>query len=617
MTLRNGFTIGEWEVFPLESRLSRDGKDWRIQPKTMKVLLCLAEAEGRVVARDELLREVWGERAVTDEPLTKSISKLRRVLGDDRADPRYILTIPKSGYRLLQPALPITDAPSTARKPSRRLTVIALVAAIGIVASALVFTSIQRTAGIAKPRMQSVVVLPFVDMSPSGDQEYMSDGVAEELLNLLSKNPDLKVISRTSAFSFKGKAVDVREIAEQLDVAYVLEGSVRTADDRIRVTTQLIDAVADTRLWAQTYDAEMADIFSIQDEIAATVVRKLELTLLGNVPKTRETSPDAYAEFLQARYLHEHPAGDSLQNAFKHYEAALAIDPTYVPAWVWLAALYDDTVNSSGLARDEVGRLARRAIDNALQIDSDDPLALGMSGVLIDAWDNDPATAATRMQRALDLDPNNPILLRWAAILLNSLGRYDEAVRVTEYLFTQDPIGDIAKVNLASTYLLAGRFDDAIRVCQISVALSSEPGPCRSRLIIAHLYAGDPASALDLLQPIEGSRVYTRLAPMVFHALGRSADFGTALAALESNYEAGDTGLAYWLGHTFVFVGKYDAALDWFERAVDHGVAGPSPSAAYFSLMVDDSRWQKLLQRVGRDAETLRTIRLAVTLPAA
>ena len=625
MDLRSGFTLGEWSVYPLEGRLSGAAGDRRVQPKSMEVLLCLAEVGGEVVERDTLLRRVWGNAAVTDEPLTRCIGELRRALGDRRADPAYILTIPKRGYRLLKAAEALTQPPAGAPAAHvlRRIPMLVAGLLALIVIGVLAFYFLRTPQPVpAEPAQiardvvtRSIAVLPFSDMSERGDQEYMSDGVAEELLNLLARIPELRVISRTSAFAFKGQALEATEIARRLDVAYLLEGSVRTSGQRIRITAQLIDARTDTHLWSRTFDREMQDVFAIQDEIASQVVDELELTLLSDAPLTRQTDPDAYALFLQARYLHEHTGGDSFQRAFDYYEAALEIDANYVPAWVWLAALYDDTVNSSELPREEVGRLARDAIERALAIDPDDPLALGMSSILLDAWDNDLQLAAKRMRKALTRDPNNPILLRWAAILLSSLGRNEEAVQVAEYLFERDPIGSISMVNLASLYLMSGRTTDAIRICEIELALSRQGSPCESRLIVAHVYAGEAESAFDALQKVSGSRVHLRLAPMVWHALGDRAQYAAALEALQTGFENGDTGLAYWLGRTLLLAGDRDGALRWFEAGADAGTLNVAPTAAYYRELRGDQRWNTLLQRLGRTPESLGQIELAVRLP--
>ncbi len=631
MNLRDGFVLGDWTVLPLEGRITSAAGSSAVRPKAVDVLLCLAEADGAVVERDELLRQVWGERAVSDEPLTRCIGDLRRAFGDTRSNPEYILTIPKRGYRLVRKPrpLPVVESESRAaavpRSWSRRVldairkpTVAVLLALAVVLAAMLVKTALDDISSAAPepaaPTVadHSIAVLPFADMSAQQDQAYMGDGVAEEVLSLLAKIPGLRVISRSSTFSLKGSTIDIREVARQFNVGYVLEGSVRTSADRVRITVQLIDGRTDTHVWAETYDRELRDIFEIQDEIASAVVARLQLTILGDTPKSRPTDPEAYALFLQGRYLHEQPAGDSMQRAFDFYRDALEIDPDYVPAWVWLGALYDDTVNSSGLPREEVGRLAQNAVQRALEIEPDDPLALGMAAVLTGDWNDDLAGAAAQMQRAIDMDPTNPILLRWSAIVLTGLGQHDEAVRVNEYLYERDPLGNIAKINLAATYLNAGRYADAVRVCRIEVALTGETSPCGSRLILAYVHAGDAGAAFEQLERTGPSRVYTRLAPLVSAALGRQTGFEHSLGELLSAYEAGDTGLAYWVAYTWAYVGDADQMFDWLERSRQHGVLDVEPGEHAYRRYVDDPRWADLMARAGRSPGELDAIALSI-----
>ncbi|KPK58033.1 MAG: hypothetical protein AMJ59_16815, partial [Gammaproteobacteria bacterium SG8_31] len=184
----------------------------------------------------------------------------------------------------------------------------------------------------APPPDRSIAVLPFADMSPDKDQEYLSDGLSEELLNLLAKVPELRVASRTSAFSFKGKDVKIADVAAELNVAHVLEGSVRKAGNRVRITAQLIDAGTDVHLWSETWDRTLDDVFAIQDEIAANVVDELRVTLLGEAPTIEETDPEAYNLFLQARHLGRQGSGESMLRAVDLLKQVLAMDPDYVPA---------------------------------------------------------------------------------------------------------------------------------------------------------------------------------------------------------------------------------------------------------------------------------------------
>src|SRR5437868_13908965 len=203
---------------------------------------------------------------------------------------------------------------------------------LGAIVAAFMIVSRRPTKSLSAIPEKSIAVLPFVDMSSGKDQEYFSDGISEELLNLLAKIPQLQVTARTSSFSFKGKEVAIPEIARTLHVAHVLEGSVRKAGNSVRITVQLIKAGTDTHLWSQTYDRKLDDIFAIQDEIAADVVKQLKITLLGAAPKARTTDPEAYALYLQAVQLGRQFTAEPFQQSDALYRKVLAIDPRYAPA---------------------------------------------------------------------------------------------------------------------------------------------------------------------------------------------------------------------------------------------------------------------------------------------
>ena len=202
---------------------------------------------------------------------------------------------------------------------------------------------------------KSIAVLPFIDMSAKKDQEYFSDGISEELLNLLAKIPELRVISRSSAFSYKGKDVKLAQVAQELNVAHILEGSVRKAGNKVRITAQLIDARSDTHLWSETYDRPLDDIFAVQDEIAAMVVAQLKVKLLGGTPKAKSTDPAAYALYLQGRQSNRQNTAEGYRQSIQLYKQALAIDPAYDAAWVGLSSSYA-TQAAKGLRPVDEGR---------------------------------------------------------------------------------------------------------------------------------------------------------------------------------------------------------------------------------------------------------------------
>lgn len=218
---------------------------------------------------------------------------------------------------------------------------------------------------------KSIAVLPFIDMSAGKDQEYMSDGIAEELLNLLVKIPDLRVISRSSSFAYKGEKIDIPEVAKKLNVAYILEGSVRAAGNQLRITAQLIEAGSDTHLWSETYDRKLESIFQIQDDIAASVVEALKITLLGRAPKTFKTDQEAFRLTLQAKYFWNRRAPGDEEKAMDYYQQALDIDPDYAAAWTGLSVTYLAQAVDGRMPREAGLAKARDAVETALSLNPD------------------------------------------------------------------------------------------------------------------------------------------------------------------------------------------------------------------------------------------------------
>ncbi|MEM8947656.1 MAG: hypothetical protein AAGD11_20975, partial [Planctomycetota bacterium] len=308
----------------------------------------------------------------------------------------------------------------------------------------------------------SIAVLAFDDMSPAEDQEYLSDGIAEELLNLLANAPDLRVISRTSAFSYKGKDYTLRRIAEELNVAYILEGSVRTSGNQVRVTAQLIEARSDTHVWSETYDRNLDDIFAIQDEISLVVAQKLKVTILGEVGNQRDPASEAYGTFLQARYFEAQGSRDGLDQAVSLYKAALGIDPEYARGWSALANCYvTQAIRGFGPWK-EIFELGKDAARTALALDPQNALAHATLGTISVSYDRDLPSAAEHLQRAWSLQPRNLEVIHRVARFLGDLGRVSESISLLEYLIAADPINASRHHNLGYAYFIVEEWDKAI-----------------------------------------------------------------------------------------------------------------------------------------------------------
>ncbi len=461
---------------------------------------------------------------------------------------------------------------------------------------------------------KSIAVLPFVDMSSNKDQEYMSDGIAEELLNLLAKIPELRVISRSSAFSYKGKHIKLAQVAKELNVAHILEGSVRKAGNRVRITAQLIEARSDTHLWSETYDRTLDDIFAIQDEIAAKVVEQLKITLLGELPKVVQTDPEAFALFLQARYLGLQFTAESFEQSNALYERALAIDPNYAAAWADLARnCINQTVN--GLRRIHDGYpLAREMLQKALALDPKHAPAESRLGWIAMVYDNDLAAAARHMEHALMLEPANLDIISNAAMLLLNLGRLDEAIALQQYVNALDPVSPIGYSNVAWFYRLAGHWDKAIASERTNLQLSPGYIGTHYAIGVVLLFKGEAQAALQEMRQ-EPSEPY-RLAglAMAYHVLGQATESDAALEQLIAKYEVE---WVYRISTVMAFRNESDRAFDRLAKVVEYKSDGVAivPSDNLFSKLHGDPRWLPFLESIGKSPEQLATIEFKVTIP--
>ena len=485
---------------------------------------------------------------------------------------------------------------------------------LGAIVAAFMIVSRRPTTSLTAIPENSIAVLPFVNMSEDKANEYFSDGISEELLNLLAKIPQLQVTARTSSFSFKGKEVAIPEIARTLHVAHVLEGSVRKAGNSVRITAQLIKAGTDTHLWSQTYDRKLDDIFAIQDEIAADVVKQLKVTLLGAAPKARTTDPEAYALYLQAVQLGRQFTAEAFQQSDALYRKVLAIDPRYVPAWNGLARNFASETGQGLLPGKEGFAQAREAAVKALAIDPDYAPAHAQLGWIAMYGDNDLAGAAQHLERALALDPADLSVLTTSATLLQSLGRLDEALALDEAAVRRDPVNVTARFNLGYHQRMAGRLDAAIASFRTVLSLSPSNGGAHCQLGVALLLKGDAKGALAEIEQ-ETSEIYKMIGlPMAYHALGRKADSDAALAALIAKYEKD---APYNIASVYAYRGEADKAFEWLDKAVEYGDGGLGEIVTdnLFDKIRADPRWLPFLRKVGKAPEQLAKIEFKVTLP--
>jgi TolB-like protein/Flp pilus assembly protein TadD len=461
---------------------------------------------------------------------------------------------------------------------------------------------------------KSIAVLPFVNMSSDQEQEYFSDGLSEELLNLLAQVPQLRVIARTSSFSFKGKEADITEIARKLNVAHVLEGSVRKSGDTLRITAQLIRTADSSHLWSQTYDRPMTDVFKVQDEIAAAVVAQLKINLLGRSPKSKVTDPKAYALYLQARQVGSQYTAAAFERAISLYQQALALDPGLAAAWVGLARMYCYQV-LEGLRLTDAGiQLARKATAKALALDPQNAAAYACLGWIAIYYDRDLKTAAQHLEHALALDPSNLDTIGTAAVLARRLGRLDQAIALGGFVVALDPVNFNAHSDLGLAYGYSGRLDHAIAEYRTALALSPEYLGGHALISEALLRQGDPeAAVVELQSEVDESWRLTESA-LADHALGHSKKSNAALDELIKKY-----GNVYPISIASVtaFRGEADRAFEWLDKAVQSHDPnfGSIPFDPFFTNIHADPRWSLFLRKNGMAPEQLAAIKFDVKLP--
>jgi TolB-like protein/Tfp pilus assembly protein PilF len=441
---------------------------------------------------------------------------------------------------------------------------------------------------------ESIAVLPFTDMSEKKDQEYFSDGLSEELIDMLSKVPGLRVPARTSSFYFKDKSADIPTIAKRLAVAHVLEGSVRKSGNNIRITAQLIRADSGFHLWSETYDRQLNDIFKVQDEIAGAVVDQLKLALLsGAGAPAATTSLEAYNFYLQARYFTGRDNPEDLDKAVALYERAIDIDPNYALAYAWLATCHVRRV-ANGADTDGVGYAkTRAAAQKAIALDPNLPegyLALASAAM---QYDFDWASAAAMLRKAQALDAENPLALQIAGHLTQATGSLTEAEDYFRRSADRDPLNLLMRRYYAKALYYEGRLPEAAAALRRIIELNPNFPAAHYELGRTLLAQGDPQAALLAMQAEPSASWKSFGLPLAYRALRRNADAKSSLDALIAH----SAGSEFQVAEAYAFFGEPDQALRWLELARtrhDPGVLWVRRDPM-FRILVNDPRYKQFL----------------------
>ncbi|HSM27494.1 MAG TPA: tetratricopeptide repeat protein [Thioalkalivibrio sp.] len=464
---------------------------------------------------------------------------------------------------------------------------------------------------------KSIAVLPFVNMSADPEQEYLGDGIAEEMLNLLARIPELRVISRSSAFSFKEQNLEIREIAKRLNVMYVLEGSVRRSGNRIRITAQLIEARSDTHLWSEVYDRTLDDIFEIQDEVAEEVVKQLHVTLLGGPPEAEEANPLAYLKLLQARHILGLQQYENLDHAEALLQSALELDPRYVDALVILYFIQMEQVRQSD-RNDADGREAliarvEETVARVLALDPDNPVIKASM-----AWHRQDelglSEAARLVEEAVRVAPRDVSVLFFAADFSVATGKLDEAIQLSEYIAERDPLFFWAQLNLAEYYFQAGHSEDALERFEIARQLNPTAGAVRWKTGLARLMLGDAEGALEEFESEPGPIYRLHGLALAYHDLGRQQE---SAAAMEQLLPTETDAWPFGLARAYAWMGNMDEAFHYLERAAEQHKPQLNGAATnpLLQRLHDDPRWLPFLRSIGQAPEQLAAIEFNVEPP--
>lgn len=621
----DGFQLSTLRIDPRAGSVSGPGGQEKLDPKVMDVLVILAQHAGQVVLREDLMSRVWPHLIVTDDVLTRCIYELRKQLKRAAGSEGYkeiLETIPKRGYRL---AADVTAASSRSQAaPAKQwkwhLLALASVAAVVAVLAVVVGPRVQgKTTESRHPTAaaagNSIAVLPFADMSATQDQRYLADGVAEEILNRLAMATNLRVISRTSSFSFRERPLNIADIAAKLNVSHVLEGSVRRAGDKVRITAQLISTSSDSHVWSATYDRAVNDLFAAQDEIATAVATALQAKLTeaarhGSAPVVAE----AQERYLQGRYFYDRRAPGDFERSAKYFEEAVAIDPGYARAWAALSGAYRKLA-WNGLTPDR--DLQRRQGQAALRAVAIDP-QLAVAHVRLSQYYTETgqfSKAEEHFRQAAALDPDDTNVLDSASFEAFSRGDIDGSLASQRRAVALDPLNVMPRKNLAVLLMACGKLDEAMSEFRRLLELSPDYGEdvqtdIVSILVLQQRYA-EAKSAIDKFPP---GKYRDRGIALLYQPPGNPAAADAALVRMAAQVReagpGGDIMDTIRLAEVYVFRGMSKQAFTLLQEkraALEQEQESGTNWVWYFQLearvspfltpLHTDPRWAALITR--------------------
>jgi TolB-like protein/DNA-binding winged helix-turn-helix (wHTH) protein/Tfp pilus assembly protein PilF len=617
-------------VFELDLRsgeLQKQGRKIRLEGQPVQVLMCLLENPGELVTREELHRKLWPADTFVnfEHGLNAAVKRLRQALSDSADNPRFIETLPRRGYRFVAPIQVVAvreevpaasaispeeveSAPIAAISERRRwphagkMLGVALILVLGISVTLII------RSGTRPPLIRSLAVLPLENLSGDASQDYFSDGMTDELITELGQISDLRVISRTSVMTFKGAHKSLPEIARDLNVDAVVEGTVLRSGNQVRITAQLILAAADRHLWAKSYEGDLRDTFALQSQVARSIANEIRIALTPHekavLEATRHVNAEAYEDYLKGRFFWNKRTADGLGKAIGYFSQAVEKDHDYAPAYAGLAdsyALAGDW-QYGVLPPSEAYPKAKAAAIKAITLDS----TLGEAHIslawCLDGFDWNWQAGGREFTRGIELSPGYATGHHWYGWHLAALGQHAEAVAELKKAESLDPLSLIISADLAEELLIAHRYDEAIQQCRKT--MNMDPFFALAHYVLGEVFAQEhkySEAIVELQKALElspGSTAFTANLANAYAASGMNDEAMRLLNDLK-NQSHGELSNAPEIALVYVGLNEKDDAMAWLEKACAERFNPGILMRPAFDPLRSDPRFQALQRRIG------------------
>jgi TolB-like protein/DNA-binding winged helix-turn-helix (wHTH) protein/Flp pilus assembly protein TadD len=632
---RGRLRFGVFELDLRAGELRKHGLRVRLQEQPFQVLAALLEHPGEVVTREELQKKLWPADTFVDfdHGLNKTINKIREALGDSAESPRFVETVSRRGYRFLAEVKPVDAAPvrgpelatqpqsssetrqrrDPADKPETAEPVPSSLALnVSVFVALLVVASLATWKVYSwkhpSPIIRSLAVLPLESLSSDASQDYFADGMTDELISDLGQISALRVISRTSVMGYKRARKPLPQIARELDVDAVVEGTVLRSGDQVRITAQLIEASSDKHLWSQSYEGQLRDTLALQNQVAQAIADQIRINLNSQeraaLKNVRIVNPQAYESYLKGRYFWNKRTAEGLKVALAYFNQAIGEDPKYAQSYSGLAdtyALLGDWQYAVMTPKEALPK-AKAAAIKALELDSSLGEAHNSLAFCLDGFDWDFPSAGKEFQRALELNPGYATAHHWYAWHLSLLGRYDEAIAEMRKAENLDPLSLIINADLAEILLLAHSYDESIRQSRKTIEMDPNFALAHNQLGQAYLQKQMHDEAITELEKAvqlsAGSPTCLANLARAYAASGRMSEAAKLLSDLKKRSSPGYSHASE-IAVIYAALSDKNQAMAWLEKGYEERFNPGVLLRPGFDPLRSEPRFQELVGRIG------------------